>query len=825
MLTVTDILPFGNNLPQQVSLGQMSNGFNVKQESGLNGSMPESYMYSPTPVAGPSTAEPSTYLSGNMAMDVDIKPDIKPDVKPEVQPEIRGSPPLQSLSATQLPDANPLSQLGRHPSSQVRPLPVRFVRAPRIAASVTLVPTEADEKQRPDEIDSSSFYQRKSKPATSDTASAKAQRKALWDEINLLLRPKQLEQNKPALLFKLIRRKETKDGTFETVFQPSPEEFAEIFQGLYERASESYLRLMADKSLYTEQIGRWLKVFTKEPDMWEKAIAPLILLLSRTDMPVDFMLDYGIGKKVKSLVAKCEELGEFSSIDCTDRQELRSFPAIKRAFDRYIKYCNDVLLPKNRKSKPPPPKVDDSKKRKGDEPSAAAGPSKKPAPAPKTTTASAPKAAAARTDMSFFSAPSASKAKTSLPSFTKRSTPVAPPPTVSAATSLLAATMKKLKKDDSPPIRSPRDEIVVDLTPVTRVEPKAGPKLNRKGHTVRWVDNVSPSSDKFLLVREFRQESYELEAAPWQEEVSLPSLTPLTVQEGLHGMSAHQLDMQEGKAMRHHEGIEEVMDWYDPEREYHPSSHRRPLLTSFAAYYVPDQQPPPYTAEAQEQEARERSILAVSYHAEAIPPSADEASVRIVHPDPNTRNMYTNPVYRAPVAATPAPPAPPSQQSVSDLLTTLGNIALPNLGAPTPAPPPPQPTYGQNYNHTQYGNGNSNYGQQQNYAQGQGYGSQYGQQGYGRTNYQNQAQPQTYSAPPAARPQNRWGNKHDNQGGWKAHQPNHQPANHQGGYTPVNYRAGPKVPPGDPNYRALACRFYKTKKGCLDGDNCSYRHD
>ena len=34
----------------------------------------------------------------------------------------------------------------------------------------------------------------------------------------------------------------------------------------------------------------------------------------------------------------------------------------------------------------------------------------------------------------------------------------------------------------------------------------------------------------------------------------------------MHGMSAHQLDMTEGQALRRH-GAEEVIDWYEPDRE------------------------------------------------------------------------------------------------------------------------------------------------------------------------------------------------------------------------------------------------------------------
>ena len=156
---------------------------------------------------------------------------------------------------------------------------------------------------------------------------------------------------------------------------------------------------------------------------------------------------------------------------------------------------------------------------------------------------------AAVTDMSFFGSQPPSAAvkplpKPKLPDIKKRDTPFPmPTPAASGTGSLLSATMNKLlKKADSPapsfgPILGQYNENVPDR----RV------KLNRKGHTVNFTDLI-PDGAPLESIRYFTQAPYELDSA----------------QDDVHGMSTHELDMDEGKALKAHEGIEEVIDWYEP---------------------------------------------------------------------------------------------------------------------------------------------------------------------------------------------------------------------------------------------------------------------
>ena len=162
-----------------------------------------------------------------------------------------------------------------------------------------------------------------------------------------------------------------------------------------------------------------------------------------------------------------------------------------------------------------------------------------------------PPSKAAVTDMSFFGAqPPAAAAKPllkpKLPDIKKRDTPIpAPTPSASSAGSLLSATMNQLlKKADSPaPSFGTIQVPYIDTVPDRKI------KLNRKGHTVNFKDLI-PDGGPLESIRFFTQAPHELDAAPSQDDV--------------HGMSTHELDMDEGKALKAHEGIEEVIDWYEP---------------------------------------------------------------------------------------------------------------------------------------------------------------------------------------------------------------------------------------------------------------------
>jgi hypothetical protein len=131
------------------------------------------------------------------------------------------------------------------------------------------------------------------------------------DDIRFQLAPAQLQNNnKPGRIFGKLRRRVQADGSLVAQFSPSPEELGSILQALYERASESYLRIMADSRDYTATIIYWIKLFRKEPDAWEPAIGPLVRMLSRTDMPINYMQENKIGGKVKALVEQVEEMSE-----------------------------------------------------------------------------------------------------------------------------------------------------------------------------------------------------------------------------------------------------------------------------------------------------------------------------------------------------------------------------------------------------------------------------------------------------------------------------------------------------------------------------------
>jgi hypothetical protein len=266
-------------------------------------------------------------------------------------------------------------------------------------------------------------------------------------------------------------------------------------------------------------------------------------------------------------------------MQASEKRDLRTLPNIKRAYQKYSKYCKDVLFDKKRKVDNEDDK--DIKKRKVE---TAASSSTKPAPsAPKPTfskptvpstssTKPAPsKPQAGRSsDMSFFGGSTTTKTKAPLPSFSKKpaaSTAAAAAP-VAPARSLLASTMKMLKKDKSPP--PSKAPVASASNPV--VPKPTGPKLNKKGHTVKWVDLTPAPTRDFLAVRLFTQEQHEFEPAPWQDGVSIRSIALeqlLILQGDVHGMSAHALDRQEGAAMHRHHGIEEDIDWYEPMREYY----------------------------------------------------------------------------------------------------------------------------------------------------------------------------------------------------------------------------------------------------------------
>jgi hypothetical protein len=149
--------------------------------------------------------------------------------------------------------------------------------------------------------------------------------------------------------------------------------------------------------------------------------------------------------------------------------------------------------------------------------------------------------------MSFFGAEKPAPKPKVLPSFKKVAKPPAPP---STQPSVFASTLGQLSAAAAAKPRSP-----VVLEPLA-----AGGKVKKR---VRFRDSLG---GHLTDVKEFRQEAYEFGDEIVRRALLLGIREADDVTQDLHGMSSHDMDMEEGKAMRVH-GIEEVIDWYEPERE------------------------------------------------------------------------------------------------------------------------------------------------------------------------------------------------------------------------------------------------------------------
>jgi hypothetical protein len=171
---------------------------------------------------------------------------------------------------------------------------------------------------------------------------------------------------------------------------------------------------------------------------------------------------------------------------------------------------------------------------------AAAGPSKSIA---RPVAKPAPKPVATSTDMSFFGADKQAPKSKSLPSFKR----VAKPPVVASSTG--NAFANALGQLSSAAAAKPRSPVVV--------EPLAAGGKGKK--RVRFRDAMGGLIADF---KEFKQEPYEF-GGEIVRPYNICEDSTNSMQD-LHGMSSHDMDMEEGKALRVH-GIEEVIDWYDPE--------------------------------------------------------------------------------------------------------------------------------------------------------------------------------------------------------------------------------------------------------------------
>lgn len=394
------------------------------------------------------------------------------------------------------------------------------------------------------------------KNATQKSSSGSDESRAMMREIHKLLLPGVLQQNKPGHLFKHLRLREDKDGnTLPPAFEPTPQQLATIMTELFQHASGSYLAAMGDNDRYAEMFRIWIRNSVRDPETWEVSLPPIFNVLSRTDMPVNYIQeDFKIARLAKKAVDKAAEANLFT------------VPQILKAYNKYDTYCKEVLFPKNRQ-KPLDSDSDSdtpvvTKKRKLDNKPVTPARSFTPAKPGATPTGKIP----GRADMSFFganasaSAPAAAKPKPKLPNFTKR--PADAP--VSTGSSLLASAMKMLKKDDTATKPAPppsRASPLSGTAPFPRQPPKPAVKLNKKGFAVRWVDETPNAGRELEAIKMFKQEPHEMERPFWQMDDG----------DGVQGMSAHDLDMQEGKLLHHapvYENIEEAMEWYEPRRKF-----------------------------------------------------------------------------------------------------------------------------------------------------------------------------------------------------------------------------------------------------------------
>ncbi|KAK8845411.1 hypothetical protein IAR55_006124 [Kwoniella newhampshirensis] len=598
------------------------------------------------------------------------------------------------------------------------------------------------------------------KPAVSSTDKGKAKATAstalsathamTMPILRPLLIPEALQEPKPVQLFKNLRIRTVKGQDAPPLFTPDPSELEEIAVQLRDHASSRFLKAMADDDRYADVWQAWLRKFVKEPEKWDRAIAPVLQVLARTDMPVDFIIELRLGKLAKKIA------------DLAKEKNLPSRQAIQSAFAKYNTYIVDVLLPAGRKSESALEEEAENKKRKIDEvvkeerkpnmdSTSKPGPSKLPAvsgtsasrPPIKSTTSATSNAVASKpvtkpssTDMSFFgSAPatssSAPKARTNLPPIKKLDRPAVPTiitPATSSTSSLLSATLKALGNRGL--------TATSNVTPEPAQEPKREkeevnpPRYNAKGKiigSVRFRDLVKEEEGGGNLeeVKIFKEEPWEMELPFWK----------IQTEEDVHGLSAHQLDQAEGAvlaAQRDHA----VIDWYEP-----------------ISYLENTREYPLNTPEVEAQTIRERGILAVSYPPGITIPDPSETDTRVVESSQNgtryfplststgteqIRNLF--PTRVQPYGVSSSDPSPTT--SVSHLLEGLKGLT--SVIQPVqpqqqsqqtynydPQPPPPTQSYGQGgWGQSSYGNSSGSgidgqrpsWGGNDNYASARNYG-------------------------------------------------------------------------------------------------------
>lgn len=97
-------------------------------------------------------------------------------------------------------------------------------------------------------------------------------------DIRPLITQNALKGSVPARLFAHLRLFKADLSPHDQRFIPDALQLKEIVIALKNYAPEAYLRNMADDERYVATIAKWLRAFWKEPEIWEPAVAPTLLV-------------------------------------------------------------------------------------------------------------------------------------------------------------------------------------------------------------------------------------------------------------------------------------------------------------------------------------------------------------------------------------------------------------------------------------------------------------------------------------------------------------------------------------------------------------------
>lgn len=160
----------------------------------------------------------------------------------------------------------------------------------------------------------------------------------LPEDIAEVLTAKELARDRPIDLFRHLRTRAIKGEPLPPIFEPNPSQLVKILNALSRYASGKYLRLMADDERYIAVFRAWLLQMSKNPQTWAKCIAPLFLVLSRTDIAVDILADLEIGRLARSL--KNSIVDHNSSVKAD----------VVEAYRKFHDWCRGTLFKQNRRS-------------------------------------------------------------------------------------------------------------------------------------------------------------------------------------------------------------------------------------------------------------------------------------------------------------------------------------------------------------------------------------------------------------------------------------------------------------------------------------------